>query len=101
MSDFNEGPIRGLPQRRLDGYWHDCSECQHLRPRGRPDLGLPVHCNKCHRTWTGNAAQHCLGCHRTFANQFSAEKHPCGKDAMDAFETVREGVWSLRATEAA
>lgn len=52
----------------------ECATCIDRRENGRPSGG-PIHCSRCHATWTGNEAQHCVRCHHTFSSITGADRH--------------------------
>jgi len=77
----------------------DCETCVRRLTSGRSHLTDPVHCRRCHLTWTGNEAQHCVVCHRTFATITAADAHRRGVEHIDPAVTEgwrekRPGVWT-------
>ena len=88
----------------------NCTDCARLAATGRREVD-PVHCQKCHATWTGNEAQHCTKCHRTFSGVSSSDHHrwrklPDGTTedrcidpaVTDGWREKRPGVWTDGAT---
>jgi hypothetical protein len=87
--------------RRYKSLMDDCPECINLLLRGRSKTTDPVHCGKCHKTWTGNEAQHCVTCHFTFTTIAAADAHryPDWSDHVDpsiteGWREIRPGVYT-------
>ena len=81
------------------GLAEECTECARLRKRGRSDRD-PIHCTRCHLTWTGVEAQHCVRCHHTFASISAADDHRHGRTCVDPATTEgwhqkRPNVWTF------
>ena len=78
-----------------------CPACAQLKERGRSRMSDPIHCVRCHRTWTGMTAQHCVLCHQTFASLSAADIHravgdPCVDLDEPGWVEKRPGVWTYR-----
>lgn len=94
------------PDSAPKGSGMDCDTCTTLIAQGRTESG-PVHCRRCHSTWTGNEAQHCTRCHTTFSSISAADSHRYRKlpdgvsedrcvapDPADGWREKRPGVWT-------
>lgn len=76
-----------------------CASCDRVQRYGRSGNG-PIHCIRCHLTWSGTEAQHCPTCHHTFASIFAADHHrtrngDCTDPAITAgWHEKRPNVWT-------
>jgi hypothetical protein len=79
----------------------NCHTCVDRKENGRKSEKDPIHCHRCHGSWTGNEAQHCVVCCTTFYSIKHADLH-VGKGGhidprttADWFEN-RPNVWVYR-----